>query len=91
MTNEEIGRRLRKIREYRDMTQADLAKACNAVQTKISDIEKGYTTVSYADMGTFSKALHFNMDMLYHCDPFDLSACLKPVPLARVEENEAAE
>ena len=79
LTNEEIGKRLRKIREYRDVIQATLAEAFNAKQPKICEFEKGYTTISYADMVIMSKTLYFSLD-IFHQPEFNLSACLLPMP-----------
>lgn len=80
MTNTELGERLRIIRLYRRWTQAQLAAAIHARQSKVSNLEKGISAATLCDMGRMAQALHFSLDAFYNSEPFDLKACLLPWP-----------
>jgi transcriptional regulator with XRE-family HTH domain len=76
----EVGERLRITRTGRHMTQEGMGACIQADQSKISDIEAGRISPSYVDMVQFSHAIHFSHDVMAAPGPFDLRACLLPLP-----------
>ena len=58
LLNDDFGKRLKLIRESREMTQAELARYTSMSNQTISNLERGYTkTISYLDLTAISKAL----------------------------------
>lgn len=58
LLNDDFGKRLKLIRETREMTQAELARYTSMSNQTISNLERGHTkTISYLDLKAISKAL----------------------------------
>ena len=60
VSNQEIGARLRAIREAREMTQAELAKLIGTRNTNVSDIERGTRGLTLHHVAKLAQALHIS-------------------------------
>ena len=90
MTSTEIGERLRIIRTYRGWSQKRLGAIVHGDQTKICGFQKG-RSIPFTEMGLMAKALCFDMNVLYTSTPFDLMACLLPMPVEPGPEQSPAD
>lgn len=77
MTREEMGDRIRLIRQALRLTQEQMGEYINAGQSKISEIEHGVQWPLFEDIGTLALALNFSLDVLNAPGEFDLKACLR--------------
>lgn len=75
MTTEELGGRLRLIRNARDLSQEEAGKPIHADQTKMSNMELGKSNPCFMDILTLSRTMHFSLDVLA-AEKFDLHRCL---------------
>ena len=58
LLNDDFGKRLKLIRESKEMTQIELAKKTSLSNQIISNLERGYTkSISYVDLSAIAKAL----------------------------------
>ncbi|MBK9762812.1 MAG: helix-turn-helix transcriptional regulator [Flavobacteriales bacterium] len=83
MTNLELGKRMSMIRHSRGRTQTEVALAINYNQPGISQIERGMCTASFEIIAQLALFLFFSLDVLMRMGPFDLLACLLPMPPAQ--------
>jgi len=60
----EFGKRVKKIRESKNMSQGDVAKILDVHRTYISSIERGQRNPSLITIGKFAKALKVKADDL---------------------------
>ncbi len=67
----EFGENLRKIREEKGITQAQLAIDCDFDVSVISRIERGVVNTSLSNLKLISKALDVNLSDLFYFDTFD--------------------
>lgn len=84
MTKKEAGFRIRSIRDWRRLSQDELAELLRTTQPKISQLECGVCGLSFDDMCRLADVLHFSIDAFRRTGPqgFDITACLLPVPQA---------
>jgi len=80
MTNLELGKRMSMIRHSRGRTQTEVALAINFNQPGISDLERGVSTATFEIIAQLARILFFSLDVLMRVGPFDLLACLLPMP-----------
>jgi transcriptional regulator with XRE-family HTH domain len=60
-----LGHRIRKRREDRGLTQADLAAQCKLHRTFIGSVERGERNVSILNLRTIAKALRISIERLF--------------------------
>lgn len=60
----DLGHRIRKRREHRGLTQAELADQCKLHRTFIGSVERGERNVSILNLRTIAKALRIGMGEL---------------------------
>lgn len=60
-----IGKRIRQIRESKNMSQVDLASACNFEKSNMSRIESGNTSPNIFTLYLISKNLNVNLSELF--------------------------
>ncbi len=76
----ESGERLCLVRTARHMSQEALGACIQADQSKISDIEAGRIAAYHMDMVQFAHTIYFSLDVFTAPGPFNLGACLLPLP-----------
>jgi transcriptional regulator with XRE-family HTH domain len=59
-----LGRRVKKLREKKGWTQADLAAASGLERSHISEIENGHILPNIVTLQTLAKSLHVTMSVL---------------------------
>lgn len=84
MSEVEIGKRIQQIRDFRGWSQTKLGNALCGCQTMICRIEAG-RPVLLSEIGKMADLLHFSIDVLMRSGPFDLTACLLPMPTAQTQ------
>jgi transcriptional regulator with XRE-family HTH domain len=72
VTKEEIGQRLKAVRQRRGLTQAKLARLLGTLQSNVSDIERGARKPTLQQLVNLSRALKVPVDEILSPD--------KPVP-----------
>ena len=80
MTDVEIGKRLCTIRQVRGWTQERLSRIIFGEQTKICGWEKGRHSIHASEIALLALALCFSLDVFFRPGPFDIGACLLPMP-----------
>lgn len=80
MTDVEIGIRLCTIRKVRGWTQQRLSGFVFGEQTKIHGWEYGHHSIHASEMALLAIALCFSLDVFFRSGPFDITACLLPMP-----------
>lgn len=69
MLIEDIGKRIKQLREEKDMSMADLAKAVNVSRSLISQVEKGAAFPSLQTVEKLANALGVTMSKLFQVEP----------------------
>ena len=83
LTPEEIGARVRELREARDMAQKDLASATGMDAAALSRVETGQRGLAIAELVSVAQALEIDPDEI-------LLREAEPTPLFRNEGGEQA-
>jgi transcriptional regulator with XRE-family HTH domain len=68
MTDEELGANIRRLRDIKGKTQAELAGAVDSSQKHISRIEKGLTSPTFDLINRICKALKIDLKLLLNFD-----------------------
>ena len=71
-SKEEMGNRLREVREAHGMTQEELAKKLLVTRTTIHNYETGYTTIKCEFLYDFAKLTGASIDYLICGDGFNM-------------------
>lgn len=72
ITSVDLGERIRETREYKNMSQADLAQLASIPQSQISKIERGITKdPSFFTIGTIARALDIPVERLFQNETLD--------------------
>ena len=90
--NFEIAQRIRAARLQRNLTQKDLGKVFNKTSAAISDIERGKTQITAADLIKFSEILSKPIEYFYgedfsNSDIEDIIAIIRRLPPERRKEQ----
>lgn len=72
--NVSIGKKLRKLREERGLTQTKLAEALNMNQQSISRYEKGESQISYTDLESIGKFFDVSSDYFFELDTAEIKS-----------------
>jgi transcriptional regulator with XRE-family HTH domain len=82
LSKAELGERLKKIREWRGVSQQELCTRIHAQQSMISRLERGISNLHAEDLMRIAAELRFNIDAFLRTGPngFDIHACLLPMP-----------
>lgn len=72
--NVSIGKKLRKLREERGVTQTKLAEALNMNQQSISRYEKGESQISYTDLESIGKFFDISSDYFFELDTAEIKS-----------------
>lgn len=72
--NVSIGKKLRKLREERGLTQTKLAEALNMNQQSISRYEKGESQISYTDLESIGKFFDVSSDYFFQLDTAEIKS-----------------
>lgn len=87
---EQIGKRIRKIREERDITQADLAKSAKVGANYIPRVERGELVPSLEVAHRIAQALGITLDELCSKPNARKSPVVSAAVLKRVQKTDAA-
>lgn len=68
---EKVGMKLRKAREYLNLTQEQVANILNVGRDAILRIEKGTRKVSADELSNFSRLYKISMDEIMNDSPYD--------------------
>jgi len=61
----QVGKRIQKIRNEKNITQQDLAAKCNFEKSNMSRLEAGRANATLSTLETLSKALEINIIELF--------------------------
>jgi transcriptional regulator with XRE-family HTH domain len=61
-SKKEVGERIRRIRETKDVTQVELAKTLGVTQSNVSEMERGVRGITSHQVVRLAKALHVSVD-----------------------------
>ncbi|OZE43156.1 MULTISPECIES: helix-turn-helix domain-containing protein [unclassified Rhodococcus (in: high G+C Gram-positive bacteria)] len=78
---QDLGNRLREVREYLNLSQQDVAGATGIPRSAISDIERGQRKVDSLELRKFSKLYRYPVSYLLGDDPDESN--IEVVALAR--------
>lgn len=83
ITREELGRRLRLIRQFRGLTQQMVAKAIGINREAVGRIESAERAILGPELAAMAEFLCFRVDVITQTLPdgtWDITACLLPYP-----------
>jgi transcriptional regulator with XRE-family HTH domain len=67
-SKKEVGGRLRRLREARDVTQVKLAKSLGVTQSNVSEMERGIRSITANQAVKVAKTLRVSLDELFLAD-----------------------
>lgn len=67
---EEIGKRIKAIREQKAMSQKDLAYSADLDRSYIASVENGARNISIVNIEKITKALHITLADFFDCEVF---------------------
>lgn len=73
----DLGHQIRVIRQYLNMTQAELAKKSGISRTQITNLELGNTDTSIGTLNAIARAFHCNLVIQFSSDYKDTATYLR--------------
>lgn len=93
-SNENIGRRIAKLRKHQHLTQAALAEQIGSTSKHISEIERGVTGISIDTQVQLGEKLHCSLDYMIKGEEYKSIDSLLPTKIIEIlysqDEDEIA-